>query len=142
MGSLCLVLVVLQLSWTLSSSVPPPSSNLCLPHERDALLHFKTTISVDCDLNSGGYNKDPYPRIDIESWNKSIDCCSWEGVKCDDVSGHVISMDLSHSCLVGSLFANNGIFQLHNLQLLDLSSNNLRGSLLENTSNLFHFHGL
>ncbi|MBA0645026.1 hypothetical protein Goklo_013168 [Gossypium klotzschianum] len=142
MGSLCLVLVVLQLSWTLSSSVPPPSSHLCLPHERDALLHYKTTISVDCDLNSGGYNKDPYPRIDIESWNKSTDCCSWEGVKCDNVAGHVIGIDLSHSCLVGSLFANNSLFQLHNLQWLDLSSNNLRGSLLENTSSLFHFHGL
>ncbi|KAK8350221.1 hypothetical protein V6Z12_A06G195100 [Gossypium hirsutum] len=51
-------------------------------------------------------------------------------------------MDLSHSCLVGSLFANNSLFQLHNLQWLDLSSNNLRGSLLENTSSLFHFHGL
>ncbi|MBA0609992.1 hypothetical protein Godav_010894, partial [Gossypium davidsonii] len=39
-------------------------------------------------------------------------------------------------------FANNSLFQLHNLQCLDLSSNNLGGSLLENTSCLFHFHGL
>ncbi|KAG8484956.1 hypothetical protein CXB51_021796 [Gossypium anomalum] len=137
MGSLCLVLVMLQLSWSLSSSVPPASSHLCLPHQRDSLLHFKTTMSVDCDLN-----KDPYPRIDIESWNKSIDCCSWEGVKCDHVSGHVIGIDLSHSCLGGSLFANNSLFQLHNLQWLDLSSNSLGGSILENTSSLFHFHGL
>ncbi|MBA0662885.1 hypothetical protein Goklo_006951 [Gossypium klotzschianum] len=143
MGSLCLVLVVLQLSWSMSSSVPPSSSHLCLPHQRDALLHFKTTISVDCDFyHDGGYRDDPYPRIDIESWNKSIDCCSWEGVKCNNVTGDVIGMDLSHSCLVGSLFASNSLFQLHNLQWLDLSSNNLRGSLLENTSSLFHFHGL
>ncbi|MBA0553184.1 hypothetical protein Golob_012386, partial [Gossypium lobatum] len=65
MGSLCLVLVVLQLSWTLSSSVPPPSSHLYLPHQRNALLHFRTTIAVDCR----GYGD---PKIDIESWNKSI----------------------------------------------------------------------
>ncbi|KAL1085131.1 hypothetical protein V6Z11_D08G029000, partial [Gossypium hirsutum] len=84
----------------------------------------------------------PYPKIHVESWNKSIDCCSWEGVECDNVTGHVIGIDLSHSCLVGSLFANNSLFQLHNLQCLDLSSNNLGGSLLENTSCLFHFHGL
>ncbi|KAB2078698.1 hypothetical protein ES319_A06G182000v1 [Gossypium barbadense] len=141
MGSLCLVLVVLQLSWSLSSSVPPPSSHLCLPHQRDALLHFKTTISVDCDFYHDDGYRDPYPRIDIESWNKSIDCCSWKGVKCNNVTGHVIGMDLSHSCLLGSLFANNSLFQLHNLQWLDLSSNNLRGSLLENTSSLFRFHG-
>ncbi|TYH56569.1 hypothetical protein ES332_D08G028600v1 [Gossypium tomentosum] len=135
MGSLYLVLVILQLSWSLSSSVAPPSSHLCLPHQRDVLLHFKTTISVHCF-------QDPYPTIDVESWNKSIDCCSWEGVECDNVNGHVIGIDLSHSCLDGSLFANNSLFQLHNLQWLDLSSNYLRGSLLENTSCLFHFHGL
>ncbi|KAL1085063.1 hypothetical protein V6Z11_D08G024500 [Gossypium hirsutum] len=107
MGSLCLVLVVLQLSWTLCSSVPPPSSHLCLPHQRDALLHFKTTMSVDCDLNPDG-------------------------------SG----IDLSQSCLVGSLFANNDLFQLQNLQWLDLSYNYLEGSLIESTRSLFHFHGL
>ncbi|KAG8484964.1 hypothetical protein CXB51_021496 [Gossypium anomalum] len=135
MGSLCLVLVLLQLSWSLSSSVPP-SSHLCLPHQRDALLHFKTTISVDCGF------VDPSPKIDIESWNKSIDCCSWKGVKCDHVTGHVINIDLSHSCVVGSLFANNSLFQLQNLQWLDLSANDLVGSLLENTSSLFHFHRL
>ncbi|XP_017625815.2 receptor-like protein Cf-9 [Gossypium arboreum] len=139
MGTLCLVLVILQLSWSLSSSVAPPSSHLCLPHQRDALLHFKTTISVDCDYYFDG---DVYPKIDIESWNKSIDCCSWEGVECDNVTGHVIGIDLSHSCLVGSLFANNSLFQLQNLQWLDLSFNRLGGSLLENTSSLFHFHGL
>nr|KJB21971.1 hypothetical protein B456_004G023800 [Gossypium raimondii] len=142
MGSLYLVLVLLQLSWTLSSSLPPPSSHLCLPHQRDALLRFKTTISVDCYFSYDSDYRDPYPRIDIESWSKSIDCCSWDGVKCDNVTGHVIGVDLSQSCLVGSLFANNSLFQLHNLQWLDLSSNNLRGSLLENTSSLFHFHGL
>ncbi|KAB2068352.1 hypothetical protein ES319_A08G025100v1 [Gossypium barbadense] len=139
MGSLCLVLVILQLSWSLSSFVAPPSSHLYLPHERDALLHFKTTISVDCDYYFDG---DAYPKIDIESWNKSIDCCSWEGVECDNVTGHVIGIDLSHSCLHGSLFANNSLFQLQNLQWLDLNFNSLGGSLLENTSSLFHFHGL
>ncbi|KAL1085133.1 hypothetical protein V6Z11_D08G029200, partial [Gossypium hirsutum] len=88
------------------------------------------------------YFQGTYLKIDVESWNKSIDCCSWEGVECDNVTGHVIGLDLSHSCLVGSLFANNSLFQLHNLQWLDLSSNYLGGSLLENTSCLFRFHGL
>ncbi|KAK8615152.1 hypothetical protein V6N13_068934 [Hibiscus sabdariffa] len=69
----CMVLVLmLHLSWSSSSSVPPPSSPLCLPDQGDASLRFKDTISINrrqyCD----------YPRT--ESWNKSIDCCAWEGV--------------------------------------------------------------
>ncbi|KAK9002423.1 hypothetical protein V6N11_025102 [Hibiscus sabdariffa] len=68
----CMVLVLmLHLSWSSSSSVPPPSSPLCLPDQGDASLRFKDTISINrrqyCD----------YPRT--ESWNKSIDCCAWEG---------------------------------------------------------------
>ncbi|XP_017624592.1 receptor-like protein Cf-9 [Gossypium arboreum] len=121
MGSLCLLLVVLQLSWTLSSSLPPPSSHLCLPHHRDALLHFKTTVSVACF-------RDLYPKIDIESWNKSIDCCSWEGVKCNNVTGHVIGIDLSHSCLDGFPLENSSnLFQFHGLKRLNLAYNSLEG---------------
>ncbi|XP_012477455.1 receptor-like protein Cf-9 homolog [Gossypium raimondii] len=93
----------------------------------DSVLGFGHSLVVD---------------LPTESWNKSIDCCSWEGVKCDHVTGHVIGIDLSQSCLVGSLFANNSLFQLQNLQWLDLSYNYLEGSLLENTRSLFHFHGL
>ncbi|XVF78843.1 hypothetical protein PTKIN_Ptkin14bG0169900 [Pterospermum kingtungense] len=76
-----------------------------------------------------------YPKTN--SWNKSIDCCSWEGVSCNKETGHVIGVDLSYSCLNGSLPANNGLFHLHSLQWLDLSSNWLDGSPLENSS-LFH----
>ncbi|MBA0575800.1 hypothetical protein Golob_027928, partial [Gossypium lobatum] len=67
MGSFCLVLVVLLLSWSLSSSVPPPSSHLCLLHQRDALLHFKATISLIDHFEEFG---EGYPRT--ESWKKSI----------------------------------------------------------------------
>ncbi|KAL4308023.1 hypothetical protein GQ457_01G049430 [Hibiscus cannabinus] len=128
MGSLFLALVLLlHLSWSFSST------HLCLPHQRAALLQFKSSISIyDCYLE---YYK-------TESWNRSIDCCSWEGIKCDELTGHVIGIDLSNSCLSGFLFANNGLFRLHTLQWLDLSLNNLNGSPLENTSSLFHFHGL
>ncbi|PPD72598.1 hypothetical protein GOBAR_DD30502 [Gossypium barbadense] len=46
---------------------------------------------------------------------------TWERVKCNNVTAS---------------------FNFKNLQWLDLSSNNLRGSLLENASNLFHVNGL
>ncbi|KAK8635461.1 hypothetical protein V6N13_004198 [Hibiscus sabdariffa] len=137
METLCCLLLVfmLHLSWSSSSSVPPPSSHLCLPDQRAALLQFKDSISIDCRSDSD------YPRT--EYWNKSIDCCSWEGVNCDKLTGLVIGIDLSHSCLYGSLSVNTSLFHLHSLQWLDLSSNELHGSLLDNTSSsLFHFHGL
>ncbi|GMI74186.1 receptor like protein 6 [Hibiscus trionum] len=134
MGSLFMVLVLmLHLSWSFSST-----AHLCLPHQRAALLQFKNSISIDYYCGEDYYVE--YPMT--ESWNKSIDCCSWDGVKCDELTGHVIGIDLSHSCLTGSLFANNSLFRLHTLQWLDLSFNYLYGSPLENTTSLLHFHGL
>ncbi|XP_017979777.1 PREDICTED: leucine-rich repeat receptor protein kinase EMS1-like [Theobroma cacao] len=57
------------------------------------------------------------------------------------VTGHVIGIDLSSSCLYGTLPANSSLFHLQRLQWLDLTANNLHGSLLENSS-LFHLQGL
>ncbi|KAH0729086.1 hypothetical protein KY289_000274 [Solanum tuberosum] len=34
-----------------------------------------------------------YPRT--LSWNKNTDCCSWDGVHCDEMTGQVIELDLS-----------------------------------------------
>ncbi|XVF78835.1 hypothetical protein PTKIN_Ptkin14bG0169100 [Pterospermum kingtungense] len=134
---LCLLLASLHflvdLSWSFSSSLLA-SSHLCLPDQRAALLEFKNTISLDdCESIAS------YPRTN--SWNKSIDCCSWDGVSCNKGTGHVIGIDLSNSCLNGSLLANNSLFHLQHLQWLDLSSNRLEGSLLENSS-LFQLQGL
>ncbi|XP_017979592.1 PREDICTED: receptor-like protein 12 [Theobroma cacao] len=108
------------------------SAHLCLPEQRAALLEFKNTISLD-------HYCDDCPRTN--SWNESTDCCSWDGVFCHTVTGHVIGIDLSNSCLNGTLPANSSLFHLQRLQWLNLSSNNLHGSLLEDSS-LFHFQGL
>ncbi|XP_017980085.1 PREDICTED: receptor like protein 30-like isoform X1 [Theobroma cacao] len=108
------------------------SAHLCLPEQRAVLLEFKNTISLDdyCD---------DYPRTN--SWNESTDCCSWDGVSCHVVTGHVIGIDLSASCLYGTLHDNSSLFHLQGLQRLDLNFNKLDGSLLENSS-LFHLQGL
>ncbi|KAH0780482.1 hypothetical protein KY290_000080 [Solanum tuberosum] len=69
-----------------------------------------------------------YPRT--LSWNKSTDCCSWDGVHCDETIGQVIELDLGCSQLQGKFHSNSSLFQLSNLKMLNLSYNDFTGSLI------------
>ncbi|KAH0728963.1 hypothetical protein KY289_000151 [Solanum tuberosum] len=69
-----------------------------------------------------------YPRT--LSWNKSTNCCSWDGVHCDEKTGQVIALDLRCSQLRGKFHSNSSLFQLFNLKRLDLSHNDFTGSLI------------
>ncbi|KAM3337765.1 receptor-like protein Cf-9 [Capsicum galapagoense] len=53
---------------------------------------------------------------------------SWDGVTCDEMTGHVIELDLSCSQLVGKIDSNSSLFLLSHLQRLDLSYNKFSGS--------------
>ncbi|KAH0773355.1 hypothetical protein KY290_010492 [Solanum tuberosum] len=64
----------------------------------------------------------------MSSWNMSRDCCSWDGVICDEMTGHVIELDLSCNNLAGTIDSNSSLFQLSHLQRLDLSLNNFSNS--------------
>ncbi|PHT32537.1 hypothetical protein CQW23_28874 [Capsicum baccatum] len=64
----------------------------------------------------------------MSSWNMIRDCRSWDGVICDEMTGHVIELDLSCSQLVGNIDYNSSLFQLSHLQRLDLSYNNFSNS--------------
>ncbi|TMW81337.1 hypothetical protein EJD97_010269, partial [Solanum chilense] len=64
------------------------------------------------------------------SWNKSTDCCSWDGVYCDETTGKVIELNLTCSKLQGKFHSNSSVFQLSNLKRLDLSGNNFSGSYI------------
>ncbi|XP_074318029.1 receptor-like protein EIX2 [Silene latifolia] len=95
----------------------------CVESERDALLHFKESISVDnCGL--------------LNDWGDSKECCQWRGIRCNNQSGHVISLKLRgfvsgdsgyESCLEGTLSAS--LLDLKYLKYLDLSFNNFGGQL-------------
>ncbi|PHU17166.1 hypothetical protein BC332_12861 [Capsicum chinense] len=58
----------------------------------------------------------------------SRDCCSWDGVICDEMTGHVVELDLSCSQLVGNIDSNSSLFQLSRLQRLNLSRNTFSNS--------------
>ncbi|KAL9255545.1 Receptor-like protein [Drosera capensis] len=103
---------------------------LCHDAERSALLHFKQGLSIH---PSASIDPSAYPKT--LSWkstgNVSTDCSKWDGVECDELSGHVIGLDLSSSCLYGSIQPNSTLFELVHLQALNLADNNFRGEIPE-----------
>ncbi|KAL3323063.1 hypothetical protein AABB24_040258 [Solanum stoloniferum] len=121
---LCFVLLI---SGCFSSSF---EHHLCSPTEASALLQYKQSFQnmseeyYSCwDYESRHYD---YPKT--KSWNESRDCCSWDGVTCDLLNGHVIGLDLSCSLLRGSIHPNSSLFQLHHLQTLNLAYNDFNWS--------------
>ncbi|KAL6144030.1 hypothetical protein ACLB2K_054725 [Fragaria x ananassa] len=98
---------------------------LCHDDERSALLQFKASFTIDKSAS-----QDPFAFPKVASWGRLAgdtqrnNCCSWDGVECNDNSGHVIGLDLASSYLHGSISSNSSLFQLVHLQSLDLSDNN------------------
>ncbi|XP_049391416.1 receptor-like protein 9DC1 [Solanum stenotomum] len=113
----------------LSSSSP----HLCPKNQALSLLQFKHMFTIDPNVSNycigiGGQWIQSYPKT--LSWNKSTDCCSWDGVHCDEMTGQVIELNLRFSKLQGKFHSNSSLFQLSNLKRLDLSYNDFSGSLI------------
>ncbi|KAF8019977.1 hypothetical protein BT93_G0614 [Corymbia citriodora subsp. variegata] len=101
----------------------PFASPLCPPDQRDSLLHFKNSFVLD--VNASDYCHSYYPSSPkTKVWNKGVDCCSWDGVTCDNVTGNVIGLDLTCSWLDEALHS-NGSLLLPKLEVLLLRSCNL-----------------
>ena len=114
----------------LSSSFSFSNSTKICPHGQAlALLHFKQSFSIEnfsswlCDDDGGTTS---YPKT--EYWKEGSDCCSWDGVSCDLVTGHVIELDLSCSWLSGTIHSNSTLFRFPHLQRLNLAFNDFSGS--------------
>ncbi|GLT38594.1 hypothetical protein SLA2020_128330 [Shorea laevis] len=114
---------------------------LCRTEDRLALLQFKESFVIYKLASS--YDPFAYPKVNL--WkSQGIDCCSWEGIWCDQDTGHVIGLDLSSSCLLGSINSNSSLFQLIHLQHLNLAFNNFNYSMvpsaLANLTNLTYLN--
>ncbi|PWA37865.1 leucine-rich repeat protein [Artemisia annua] len=98
----------------------PNISAVCSKQERLALLKFKHIVYDVPDM--------------LSSWVGN-DCCQWERVHCDNVTGKVESLHLRGSeniyrvqeGLVGNEVSSS-LRHLRNLKFLDLSANDFRGS--------------
>ncbi|KAF3674956.1 putative poly(A) polymerase-like [Capsicum annuum] len=96
--------------------------HLCSEDQALALLQFKHMFTINPDVSC--FNPTSL------SWNKSTDCCSWDGVRCEETTRQVIELYLSYSGLQGKFHPNNSLFQLSNLERLDLSYNDFSGYLI------------
>ncbi|KAG5574065.1 hypothetical protein H5410_063831 [Solanum commersonii] len=121
--SFLLFLCFCQLSF--SSSIP----HLCRKDQSYALLEFKRTLIVDPSLvTSSSYSY-------TSSWNMSRDCCSWDGVVCNEMTGHIIEINLSCSGL-----PEFGRFS--SLTYLDLSDSYFSGQIPSEISHLSKLQSL
>ncbi|XP_070052681.1 receptor-like protein 9DC3 [Nicotiana tomentosiformis] len=124
MGCLFLVLVfVLQYPIIVLSSV------LCSQDQSLALQQLKLKLTIhessSSDCESNGHHL-PYPKT--ISWNQSTNCCTWDGVTCDRITGQITGLDLSCSQLHGTIDSNSTLFQLSHLRKLNLAYNNFSPS--------------
>ncbi|KAL5978299.1 hypothetical protein ACLOJK_029416, partial [Asimina triloba] len=99
----------------------------CPEHQKSALLNIFSNRSA------------------LPSWRddaSSSDCCQWEGITCDDVSAHVIGLDVTNRSISASL--NSSAFSsLRSLRFLNLSYNDFIGHIpsnLDSLSNLTHLN--
>ncbi|XLT64552.1 hypothetical protein HN873_020991 [Arachis hypogaea] len=111
------------------------SSHSCHFDESSALLHFKTQFIFNTSFFEYNYDYNyeydcPQVYSKMSTWENGTDCCSWMGVMCHSVSGHVIGLDLSCSAIVGNINPNNTLFHLTHLQTLNLAFNGFYGSQL------------
>ncbi|KAH9752527.1 Receptor-like protein 7 [Citrus sinensis] len=99
---------------------------LCHDDERSALLQFKES-RISGDFYAWKFDCRPT----MASWKPeegNVDCCSWDGVHCNKNTGHVIKLDLSHSCLFGSINSSSSLFKLVHLEWLNLALNDFNSS--------------
>ncbi|KAG8492737.1 hypothetical protein CXB51_010490 [Gossypium anomalum] len=124
---LCLFLFFPHLYASSSSS----GSHSCFHHEAASLIQFKNSFSITqtrdaalyCDHFAGLKS---FPKTN--SWKEGTDCCSWDGVTCDQLNAHVIALDLSCSWLYGNFPSNTTLFLLPHLQKLNLAYNDFNDS--------------
>ncbi|CDY28846.1 BnaC06g26340D [Brassica napus] len=109
-------IVTIYFSLLIRALASPTLHFNCRNDQRDALLEFRDEFPPTDDSN-------------LSSWNKSSDCCLWNGVTCNDKSGQVISVDLHDTSLNSSLKTNSSLFRLHYLRHLNLAGCDLRGEI-------------
>ncbi|KAM7481230.1 hypothetical protein LguiB_005813 [Lonicera macranthoides] len=98
---------------------------LCHNNEHAALIQFKQSLSI---RRFASFDPFAYPKVASWKLERDSDCCTWDGVECDQDTGHVIGLVLNSSFLYGSIDSNCSLFNHVHLQTLNLADNNFNYS--------------
>ncbi|CAO2186854.1 unnamed protein product [Urochloa humidicola] len=91
-----------------------PAPFLCHLDQAKALLQLKNSFYFGRSTTT------------LPSWQDGTDCCLWEGVGCDSLSGNVTVLDLNNRGL-SSYSLHPSLFTITSLRRLDLSMNDFSG---------------
>ncbi|KAE8039092.1 hypothetical protein FH972_011535 [Carpinus fangiana] len=83
----------------------------CFSNQRSLLLQLKNNLTFNSTMSTK-----------LVKWNQSADCCSWEGVTCNE--GRVIGLDLADEYISGGIDNSSSLFSLQHLESLSLAYNN------------------
>ncbi|GJW94318.1 leucine-rich repeat-containing protein [Tanacetum coccineum] len=120
---------MLSILLILSSIIIPSFS--CPVHQKQALLHFKSS------LTSIYNSKYPVKFVELDSWNPASDCCSyWERVNCSR-TGSVTELQLFNVAVPPPDFEQvpissnilTPLFHMQSLELFDIEGNYLEGEI-------------
>ncbi|KAL4607777.1 hypothetical protein ACB092_09G199600 [Castanea dentata] len=126
--------VLCLLSFLFHSTPSSFSSSLSSISPCSALLHFNHSLSLDSSASPSIHTSSiqmcdiSYPKT--ASWKEDKDCCTWDGVLCDQTTRHVIGLDLSCNWLRGPIHSNSTLFFLPHLRTLNLAGNCFSRSLI------------
>ncbi|XP_040372754.1 receptor-like protein 7 isoform X1 [Rosa chinensis] len=131
--SQCLFLFLFFFFKGCNTSTSQEQPSYCPEEESSALLQFKHSFTINASASG---LESAYPKV--LSWKQTqggnnTSCCTWDGVECDEKTGHVIGLDLSSSYLYGSINSNSSLFRLVHLQRLNLADNDFKYSQIPST---------
>ncbi|KAK9048155.1 hypothetical protein SSX86_031396 [Deinandra increscens subsp. villosa] len=134
--SLSLPTILLSIIVFILISIPPPSSSSCPPHQKQALLRFKSSYIAIFGTTADVFGIIP-PFFQTGIWDPNSDCCTWDRVNCSTgtrnktrtiVELHLDAM-LPFNTVPVYLDIFNPLFEIQSLKVLDISLNWLEGEI-------------